>query len=170
MGEIEAAIGIEQLKKMPQLTQMRTNTGTKLSEAFRGLKGLITPITKDDCTHVYYLYPFKINPNLTNVDRDRIVNALQSEGVPWIYGGYQLLHLLPMFQEKIAYGSKGFPWSSDIYKGKVSYKRGICPVAEKLHEAELVCLQICQHNYSEEETNLVIKAFNKIWDNLGELL
>lgn len=169
MGEIEAAIGIEQLKKMPRLTTMRTSTGTMLTEALKGLKGLETPIVKKDCTHVYYVYPFKIKSEIAGVSREKIVAALQAEGVPWIYSGYQLLHLLPMFQKKIAYGTKGFPWHSSIYRGNVSYEKGVCPVAERLHEKELVCLQICQHNYSEEETKLVIEAFYKVWNNMEEL-
>ena len=47
---------------------------------------------------------------------------------------------------------KSFPWSSDVYKGDVSYAREICPVAESLKDGGLICLQICQHYYTEKET------------------
>jgi hypothetical protein len=39
----------------------------------------------------------------------------------------------PIYQKKIAYGSRGFPWFYNGVKSKVSYKKGICPVAENLH-------------------------------------
>lgn len=166
MGEIEAAIGIEQLKKLPHLTYMRSKTGSKLSNGLNGLKGLKTPGVKERCTHSFYIYPIVINREITGVSREKIVKALQAEGVPCIYGGYQNLHTLPLYQKKIAYGTKGFPWNSKFYNGNVSYGKGICPVAETLHDKELVCLQISQHWYTEVETNLVIKAFHKVWNNL----
>ena len=39
---------------------------------------------------------------------------------------------MPIFQKKIAYGSQGFPWTSDICKREVSYNKGICPIAESV--------------------------------------
>lgn len=169
LGEIEAAMANEQLKKLPPLTLMRSNTGQRLSEELKGLKGLTLPVIKTNCTHVFYIYAFKVNEEITGVSRDIIIKALQAEGVPWVYGGYQLIHLLPAFQQKIAYGKKGFPWVRPIYQGNVIYSKGICPVAERLHEKEVMCLQLCQHNYTHEETQLVIDAFKKVWENLEDL-
>ncbi len=48
------------------------------------------------------------------------------------------LHLLPMYQQKMAYGTNGFPWTGGFYKGHVSYKEGICPVAEELHQKRTI--------------------------------
>ena len=59
--------------------------------------------------------------------------ALEAEGLEGLTNGYQNIHLLPMYQNKIAYGSNGFPWNSEICKREISYEEGICPVAEKLH-------------------------------------
>lgn len=169
LGEIEAAIGLTQLKKIDALTRPRTDAGTLLTKTLRKLPGLIPPKVTASGTHVYYIYAFRIDEHITGVSREKLVAALAAEGVPWVYPGYQLVHLLPIYQQKIAQGKKGFPWTKNVYKGSVSYKKGICPVAERLHEKELVCLQICQHRYTKEETRLVIKAFEKVWANLDEL-
>lgn len=82
---------------------------------------------------------------------------------------YTNIHLLPIFQEKIAYGSNGFPWTSDICERDVSYSKGICPVAEYLHDKSFIGYEMCLHDLSVEETNLIISAFNKVWSNLDEL-
>jgi perosamine synthetase len=169
LGEIEAAIAIEQLKKLDRLTEMRSKTGARLNEGLRDLKGLKTPVVRDQCSHVYYIYSLLIDSNKTAVPRERIVDALQAEGVPWIYPGYQLIHLLPIYQKKIAFGSQGFPWTLNEPESEVNYDEGICPVAERLHKSEQVCLQICQHNYTDQESNLVVEAFHKVWENLDEL-
>lgn len=166
LGEIEAAIAIEQLKKLPGLVEMRSRSGALLTKGLKGLKGLRTPIVQDHCSHVYYIYAMVFEYEKTGTLREKLLEALQAEGVPWIYSGYQLIHLLPMYQEKIAYGSNGFPWTTDVYQGNVCYKEGICPVAERLHKKDLVSLQLCQHNYSGKEVELVLKSFYKVWNNL----
>ena len=83
--------------------------------------------------------------------------------------GYQNLHLLPLFQKKIAFGSKGFPWKSNFYKGNVNYKKGICPVAEKLHDETYMSFPLCLYDLNNSDVNLIIKAFSKVWNNLDEL-
>ncbi|MDA9199961.1 DegT/DnrJ/EryC1/StrS family aminotransferase [Candidatus Pelagibacter sp.] len=54
LGEIECAIGIEQLKKLKTLINSRQNVANKLTKGLAGLSGLHTPIVKKDFTHVYY--------------------------------------------------------------------------------------------------------------------
>jgi len=83
--------------------------------------------------------------------------------------GYVNLHLLPMYQKKIAYGSKGFPWSSDICQRRVSYSKGICPVAENLQDKTFLGFEICQHQMNDTEIKAMISAFKKVWLNLDLL-
>ena len=83
--------------------------------------------------------------------------------------GYTNVHLLPIYQQKIAYGSRGFPWTSDICKREVDYRKGICPVAEKLHDETYLALAMCLHDLSGQDTDLIIDAFRKVWGNLEAL-
>ena len=90
-----------------------------------------------------------------------------AEGIQGISKGYQPLHLLPMYQKKIAYGSKNFPWS--INNIKYDYKKGICPVAENLNDNSFLGVEMCKYNFSKKETLIIAKAFKKVWKNLYEL-
>jgi len=168
-GEIEAAMAAQQLKHLPGLAAMRQATGARLSQGLAGLTGLTTPVIRPGCTHVFYIYALRLDPDALGVDRARVLDALRAEGVPHISPGYQLLHLLPLYQRRIAHGSKGFPWSAEFYTGQVRYDEGICPVAEGLHQRELLALELGPHDYTDAEADLVIAAFRKVWDNLGEL-
>lgn len=168
MTEIEAAIGIEQLKKLKSLTTARTNAAYRLTEGIKHLEGLRAPSTQSGCTHVYYVYPLVYSREETGVSRDKIVEALQAEGVS-VAGGYVNIHLLPMYQQRIAYGTKGFPWNSEFYKGHTTYDKGICPVAERLHDESFMQIGMCEFTYSDSEIDLVIEAFHKVWNNLDEL-
>ncbi len=165
LGEIEASIGIEQFKKMDGLIGDRIAKAEKLREGLANLKGLRLPIVKDECTHVYYVFTILVDEEELGCSRDVVFNALVSEGVP-IGNSYSTLHLLPMYQNKIAYGSKGFPWVSEIYKGKVKYDKGICPVAEELNDKRYMGMGMCSYEYSNKEIDSIIFAFKKVWDNI----
>ncbi|SNS11669.1 dTDP-4-amino-4,6-dideoxygalactose transaminase [Humidesulfovibrio mexicanus] len=168
-GEIEAAMAAEQLKRLPGLAAMRQATGERLSRGLAGLEGLATPVIRPGCTHVFYIYAPRLDEKAIGVERGLILDALRAEGVPHISPGYQLLHLLPIYQRRTAHGSRGFPWSADFYHGHARYDEGICPVAERLHKHELLALELGPHDYTDEEADLVIAAFRKVWANLDEL-
>ena len=168
MTEIEAAIGIEQLKKLLGLVNQRSAAADRLTAGIGDLPGLRPPVVKADCTHVYYVYPLVYQRRETGIDRKTIFAALQAEGVP-ISGGYQNLHLLPIYQKRIAYGKLGFPWTADFYRGQVSYAKGICPLAEFLHDESFLQIGLCSHTFHDHEIDLVVDAFRKVWDHLDEL-
>ena len=168
LGEIECAIGIEQLKKLDGFVATRQRIASRLNDGLQGLSGLRTPVIKPDCTHVYYYYPMILDVQELGVSRDKIHAALQAEGVP-VGNRYQNLHLLPIFQQKIAYGSKGFPWTSDICKRDVDYSKGICPVAEELNDSTYLGLGMCVYDLSDQDVDLIVAAFRKVWSGLGEL-
>jgi len=168
LGEIEAAIGIEQLKKINKLVNARIKIAKKLNKELSKLEGITIPKVKTGFTHSYYIYGMKYDSKKTKCSRDIILKALKAEGVS-ISPRYQNLHLLPMFQKKIAYGKKGFPWKSKIYKGKVNYAKGICPIAEKLNDKKLLQLTLCDYEYTDKDIAKLIRAFNKVWSKLNTL-
>ena len=168
LGEMECAIGIEQLKKLKSIVLSRQAMAKQLNEGLKNLPGIHLPVVREDCTHVYYVYPLVLDIESLPVSRDRLHAALFAEGVP-ISKGYQNLHLLPMYQQKIAYGTKGFPWKSDICRRDIDYNKGICPVAEDLHSNRQLGIGLCGLDLSHEDVNMIITAFHKVWNQMDEL-
>jgi dTDP-4-amino-4,6-dideoxygalactose transaminase len=168
LGEIECAMGIEQLKKLDGFVKSRQGLANRLTGGLKGLRGLQTPVVKADRTHVYYVYPLILDIEELEVSRDQIHAALQAEGVA-VSKCYQNIHLLPMYQKKIAYGSNGFPWTSNISHRDVSYSKGICPVAEELNDSTYLGFGMCVYDLSNEDIDLIIKAFRKVWNNFDVL-
>lgn len=169
LGEIECAIGMEQLKKLNGFVASRQRAAERLTAGLSQLPGLRTPVVKPDCTHVYYVYPMVLDLELLGVSRARIVEALEAEGVAGLAAGYVNVHLLPMYQKKMAYGSRGFPWTSDICHRDVSYAKGICPVAETLHDATFLGYEMCMHDLADAEVDRLVAAFGKVWAQLASL-
>ncbi len=168
LGEIECAIGIEQLKKLERFVHERQHLAERLSAGLRGLPGLRTPVVRTGCTHVYYIYPMVLDTKTLAVRRDEIHAALQAEGVP-VWNRYQNLHLLPIYQKKLAYGSKGFPWTSDVCHRDVDYRKGICPIAEELNDSSYMSIGMCVHDLTDGDIDLITAAFMKVWQNFGLL-
>jgi len=168
LGEIECAIGIEQLRKLPRLISSRQRAALQLNEALRGLDGLNLPSVSRGNTHVYYVYGMVLSGKALEIGRDAIVRALEAEGVEGLASGYQNLHLLPTYQTKTAFGSKGFPWSL-FPEVDYNYSKGICPTSERLHDHSFIGLNLCKFEYSHDEVLQVIEAFTKVWANLHEL-
>ena len=169
LGEIECAIGIEQLKKLSGFVDSRQRAAARLSDGLKDLPGLRTPVVKSGCTPSYYMYFMVVDDVALGISRSRIFEALVAEGVPGLSMTFANLHLLPMYQRKIAYGSRGFPWTSDICQRDVSYAKGICPVAESLHDRSYIGFQMCMHQMSDSEVDLMANAFQKVWANLDAL-
>ena len=168
LGEIECAMGIEQLKKLKGLVESRQMLAESLTEGLKSLDGLKTPTQFTNRSHVYYVYAMQLDLELLKASRQEIVDALAAEGVI-VSPSYQNIHLIPLYQKKIAFGSKGFPWSSEFCKREISYKKGICPNAEYLNDNSYLGFGMCVYDLTVEDIKLIIKSFHKVWENIDKL-
>jgi perosamine synthetase len=169
LGEIESAIGIEQLGKLEGFVASRQRAAARLTRGIEDLPGLRPPVIEPGCTHVYYVYPLLLDAQRLEVPKARIVEALRAEGVEGLSPSYQNIHLLPMYQQRIAYGSQGFPWTAPFCRREVDYRKGICPVAESLQDDSYVGYAMCMHQLTDADVDLVVRAFRKVWSNLPAL-
>lgn len=169
MGEIEAAIGSVQLNKLAERIKSRQIAAECLSKGLSNLEGLTTPAVAEGCTHVYYVYGLKVDVQSLEISRGLLIDALRAEGLPGLMPGYQNIHLLPMFRNKIAYGTQGFPWNSPYCASTVEYRTGLCPIAEELHNKTFFGLNWCMYQYPAKDVDSIVEAFQKVWRNLDQL-
>ena len=113
-------------------------------------------------------FPLLVDPDITGVSKFEIAEALKAEGVI-LATQYQNLHLLPMYQQKTAYGSSGFPWSADFTRQDISYEKGICPVAEDMNDRTYLGFGMCTYDLTESDVDLIIQAFHKVWAHKVEM-
>ncbi len=162
MTELEAAIGIEQLKKLDDCNKIRNNLVERLTKEIDKIDGL--SFTKRDYVkHAYWFYAFRFDELKIGITRDQFVQALNAEGIPFGQGYVKPLYLSPIYHE-------GKPFPFKYYKGSVSYEKGICPVTEKLHEKELVLTLILRPPATENDVDDIISAINKIISNKKEFV
>jgi perosamine synthetase len=174
MTEIECAIGIEQLKKLPSLLQQRLDNVAFLNEKLSAFPALeILPMHTDGSVNTYYVYPVKFNKEIAGIDRNTFVDALKAEipsavlreTAPLIGAGYvKPLYLQPIYQQRAAWA-----FNPALYKGNVSYEKGICPVTEKMHFEVLFTHEYMRPGMTRADMMDVVNAMEKIFNNINEL-
>ncbi|MFQ5953466.1 MAG: DegT/DnrJ/EryC1/StrS family aminotransferase [Kiloniellales bacterium] len=165
LTEVAAAIGRAQLNKAEEIIGERIGYATRLSEGLCDLPGLTPPVVRERCRHVYYVWPARYDAQVVGASRDAFARALAAEGVPINQGYVKPLHLLPVFQRRIAIGRQGFPLSLT----NRTYAQGLCPIAERMHEKEELGFGICVFELSEAIVEKLISAFRKVYDNRDRL-
>lgn len=180
MTEVEAAIGREQLKKLPVLLRQRQENVSYISKLLAEVPCLEPAKTRPGCEHAFYVHPLKYDAQILGVHRDRFVEAVraelppitlrETEGVKVGSGYVKPIYLQPMFQQRVAYGSAGCPWNCEKYQGNVSYARGICPVTERMHFDQLITHELLRPPMTMSDLDDAVSAFKKVWQNRTELL
>jgi len=169
LGEIEAAIGKNQLLKLDGAVKSRQKAAKQFSSGIQDLIGLEIPFTELGNSHVYYVFGMKLDCEKLGVKRGKVIEALKAEGVPGIMAGYQNLHHLPLFREQLTFRNNPLPYSLLSPKRALELKNQSLLTAEKLHTETFFGINWCSYEYSDSEVDLLTAAFHKVWANLGFL-
>ncbi|HDY87003.1 MAG TPA: DegT/DnrJ/EryC1/StrS family aminotransferase [bacterium] len=179
MTEIEAAIARCQLQKLDVFLKTRQKNCAYLSERLCQIPAITSVKIRPECTHSYYVQPFKFDEQRAGVSRDHFIEAVkaelaptelrETEGVNIGCGYVKPLYLQPLFQNRICYGSKGCPFKPPWYQGQVNYQQGICPVAERMYYKELFMHSLIHSFIAKEDLDDLAEAFEKVWYCKNEL-
>ena len=161
MTELSAAIGSSQLAKVEEAVGRRQQLGEYLSEKLSGLEGLTSPFVRENCRHVYYVWALKFDESRVGVSRERFSAALSAEGFPHFSGYVEPLYMLPTFQNRLAIGRDGWPFTLT----EREYKKGLCPVVEQMYSKELLCFETCAHEIDDDGKSRLVEAVHKVYDN-----
>jgi perosamine synthetase len=101
MSNILAAIGVEQLKKLPEMNRKRRDHAEKLTQALKDVPGVIPPVVKEENEHVYQMYTIRVDQKI----RDEFVLELNKRGVG------ASIHFYPPVHQMLPY--KGAEFAKD---------------------------------------------------------
>ena len=157
LGEMEAAIGRSQLKKLPHLNESRIRIANYISKRLQNLTGLALPIPDEKRNHVYYIYMMRVLEEKAGLTRSQLVQSLNAENLQLFEGYCRPLYLQALYKHS---------WPG---KQAHEYTEGTCPNAELLFSK-----QAFFHSYLYEavEHTAVIDlcdAIERIWDNRDQI-
>ncbi len=94
MTEMQAALGLSQIKKLPEIIRNKRKVVSKISEGLKDIDGLKIPIEPPDRFHTYMMYTICLKNQRT---RDRLCSELGKAGITTrIY--FPPVHLQPVFK------------------------------------------------------------------------
>ncbi|MBI5683046.1 MAG: UDP-4-amino-4,6-dideoxy-N-acetyl-beta-L-altrosamine transaminase [Deltaproteobacteria bacterium] len=139
--DFQCALGISQLKKLPQWIERRREIAHRYDEVFSVLPR-INPLPVGSMVfHAYHLYVVRLNLEGTNLDRGMVFKQLQENGIG-VNVHYIPVHLHP------------------FYRSHFKTHPGMCPVAEQAYE-EIISLPMYP-GLSDAEQDYVIEMMRRI--------
>ena len=168
LGEIECAIGIEQLKKGKNLVVSRQSVARKMYDFFNNFEGLNIPLEASIFDHhAFYIFPIILDTEALGITRNKIVAALEAEGLYGFMAGYANLSDWAFFRDKVGYGSNSFPWSQS--GRNYEYSPELTPLASHLHDVSFMGFEMCLYELGDKDLQKLFNTFQKVWDNLNDL-
>lgn len=140
LTDLQAAIAIEQLKKVNRFNSARQNNASLLNEGLNSIEGLIVPTVADNRSHVFHQYTIRITDDFSK-KRDEFVEQLHEKEIGAGVYYPKPLHVYP-------------------HIAKLGYKIGDFPVAEMIAD-EVVSLPV-HPNVSHEDIKTIVNAIKEI--------
>lgn len=119
MTDIQAALGIHQLRRLDGFCKTRRRYARLYDEAFAWLDAVEIPPVHDDRTHVYHLYPILLNLSRMTIDRAQFIEELKARNVGASVH-FVPVHMHPFYREQFGYRRGDLPHAEALYDRLVS--------------------------------------------------
>jgi perosamine synthetase len=161
LTELQAAVAIGQLSSLDQRNAARRDNASYLLEQTARFPQLMPPTAEQGASAVCYILKWRYQPRVGDPDRDTLVRAMRDEGIPLVAGYTRLLHELPIFARRIAFGHAGAPFTPPYHHGPLHYGTGTCPRSEEINRRFLWFTHVHPPNNRGDMAD-VVRAFGKV--------
>jgi perosamine synthetase len=134
--DFQCALGMSQLKKLPQWVKRRREIACRYDKAFQNISHVMPLSVQTEALHAYHLYVIRLD-----LDRSAVFSKLREAGIA-VNIHYIPVHLHPFYQKR--FGTKP----------------GLCPIAEAAYE-RIVSLPLFPA-MSDADADIVIDACEKL--------
>lgn len=114
MNEIQAAVGIAQLRRVDHMNNLRRKLAAKLIDGLKNMKELQLPYEPEGFKHVYHLFPVLYDDPESKADVNDLIRTLHDDFSIRTVPLYPPVYWFTLYQKR-------------------GYKKGLCPVAEKMY-------------------------------------
>ncbi len=119
MTDLQAAMGLVQLKKLNTFDEKRRQVVARYNEAFGKLDGCRVPVERSDCRSAWHLYPLSLMIDEIPMSRDAFIQQLREDGIG------TSVHFIPVhsftyYREKYGHRDGDFPVAWDHFLRTVS--------------------------------------------------
>jgi dTDP-4-amino-4,6-dideoxygalactose transaminase len=131
MPDLQAAMGIHQLARLPQMQRRRREMVDQYHEAFSRLDGLELPVERPHVESAWHLYPIRLHLDRIKIDRARFIDELRKRNIGSSVH-FIPVHIHPYYRDKYRYAAEQFPIAFSNYERLVSL-----PLSPKLTDEDV---------------------------------
>ena len=141
LTDFQCALGISQLKKLPQWVEKRRKIARRYDDAFHSISRVKPLSVQDEVLHAYHLYVIRLALEGIDMDRGVVFRKLRENNI-----GVNV-HYIPVYLHP-------------FYKKRFYTRPGLCPKADAAYE-QIISLPIYP-DLSDNEQDYVIETLRRI--------
>lgn len=124
MTDIQASMGIWQLKKLERFQARRREIVRMYNEHFSKEEALEIPVKRPYVEHAWHLYALRLNTDVLRIDRNEFIDELAKRNIGTSVH-FIPVHIHPYYRKKYGYKPDDFPVAYSNYLREVSIP--LCP-------------------------------------------
>lgn len=156
MSELQGAVAVAQLPKLPEVVRRRVRTANALTGMLKGLPGIMTPPVEDGDLHSYWKYCLRVDPAVVEGGSPGLGKELKEMGLASAPRYIQKPAFeCEIFQKRRTFGNSQFPFTLARPEA-VNYDRTRFPGVYSGLERILVLPW--NENYTDEHVGRIGKA------------
>lgn len=119
MADIQAAVGLHQLRKLAAFHARRVEIAHRYNESFSEIPELQTPAERPEIEHAWHIYALRLSPALLACSRNQFIEELKRRNIPTSVH-FIPIHLHPYYRDKYGFRPDDFPVAYQEYRRMVS--------------------------------------------------
>ena len=119
MTDIQAALGLHQLRKLSQFQIRRCEIVEQYNAAFSQFEGFQLPAERSEVEHAWHIYALRLRPEALGMGRNQFIEELRIRNVSSSVH-FIPVHLHPYYRDKYGYAAEAFPIAYHEYQRMIS--------------------------------------------------
>lgn len=119
LTDIQCALGLSQLRKLPKWIKRRQEIAEKYNDAFAKHSVIRPQSVRVGASHAYHLYVVQLDLKRLHATRAEIFSALRAEGIG-VNVHYIPVHLHPYYRKRFGYTGGEYPVAEKAYEQIIS--------------------------------------------------
>lgn len=132
MMDIQAALGIHQLRRLDEFIRRRAHFSRMYRGGFSDLPAIVLPPVSDDIQHTWHLFPILIDPEMLTIDRGQFIEELRDKNI----GTSVLfipLHMHTLYRKMLGHEPADFPNALYLYERVINL-----PISPKMSDEDVL--------------------------------
>ncbi len=119
MTDLQAAIGLQQLKRLDGFQRRRREVVARYEAAFKDLPALELPVERAWAESSWHLYVVRLRPEALRLDRNGFIEAMKARNIGTSVH-YLPVHMHPFYRDKYGYRLEDCPVAADAFSRMLS--------------------------------------------------